>query len=82
MSYIGIIIILITFFGLFVYLEIIVLNFCKLNYNLRENIIERSIKEYEDDKSRLIKMNKGNDVDDENDEEEDQEDNSISYSNK
>ena len=29
-------------FGLLVYLEIIELNFCEFNYNLRKNIIERS----------------------------------------
>ena len=39
-----------VFFGLFVYLEMIALNCCKLNYNLREKIINRSIKEYELDK--------------------------------
>ena len=79
MNYIGMIILLISFFGLFVYLEIIVLNFCKLNYNLRENIIKRSIKEYENDKIGQININKGFDEDDENDEEEG---NSINYSKK
>ena len=69
MSYIGMIMLLISFFGLLVYLEIIVLNFCKLNYNLRENIIERSIKEYEHDKIEQIKINKGNDDNDELEEE-------------
>ena len=39
--------VLITF-GLFVYLEIIVLNFCSINYNLRQNIIIRGIKDYRD----------------------------------
>ena len=70
MNYIGMIILLISFFGLFVYLEIIVLNFCKLNYNLRENIIQRSIKEYENNKIGQININKENNGDDENDEEE------------
>ena len=42
---------LLVSFGLLVYLEMIVLNFCKLNYNLRENIMERSVKEYELDKA-------------------------------
>ena len=67
MNYIGMIIIVISFFGIFVYLEIIVLNFCKLNYNLRENIIKRSIKEYENNKIGQININ---DEDDENDEQE------------
>jgi hypothetical protein len=31
----------VSFVGLFIYLEIIELNFCKLNYNLRTNIITR-----------------------------------------
>ena len=46
MTCVDITIILISSLGLLVYLEIIELNFCKLNYNLRENIIERSIKEF------------------------------------
>ena len=32
---------IISFFGFLIYLEIIELNFCKLNYNLRKNIITR-----------------------------------------
>ena len=43
----GYINIILVWFGLLVYLEMIVLNFCKFNYNLRENTINRSIKEYE-----------------------------------
>ena len=35
------------FFGLLIYLEIIELNFCNLNYNLKKAIIDRSIKDYE-----------------------------------
>ena len=38
------------FFGLFVYLEMVVLNCCKLNCNLREKIMDRSVKEYKLDK--------------------------------
>ena len=34
-----------AFIGFLVYLEIIELNFCGLNYNLRRKIIERSIEE-------------------------------------
>ena len=44
---IDIIIQILVTFGILVYLEIIVLNFCNLNYNLRQNIIGRSIKDYE-----------------------------------
>ena len=33
--------------GLLIYLEIIELNFCKLNYNLKNSIIERSIQDYD-----------------------------------
>ena len=35
--------------GFFVYLEMIELNFCMLNYNLKKNIIERGEKEYKED---------------------------------
>ena len=49
-QYLGFVDFFLVFFGLFVYLEMIALNCCKLNYNLRENIINRSIKEYELDK--------------------------------
>jgi hypothetical protein len=39
-----------TFIGFMIYLEIIELNFCKLNYNLRKYIYVRSIKDtYDDD---------------------------------
>jgi len=38
---------LIIAFGLLIYLEMIELNFCKLNYNLRKTIIDRSIQDYE-----------------------------------
>ena len=51
------------FFGLLVYLEIIELNFCKLNENLRRYIIDRSIKDYE-----LNKIDKITDNDKEEDE--------------
>ena len=47
LSYIDIIIQILVTFGILVYLEIIVLNFCNLNYNLRQSIIGRSIKDYE-----------------------------------
>ena len=36
---------LVSIIGLFIYLEIIELNFCKLNYNLRRNIITRGSNE-------------------------------------
>ena len=42
------------FFGLLVYLEIIKLNFCGLNYDLKKNIIERSIDEYKSNRSGEI----------------------------
>ena len=38
---------LIIIFGLLVYLEMIELDFCNLNYNLRKTIIDRSIQDYE-----------------------------------
>jgi len=41
--------------GFMIYLEIIELNFCKLNYNLRKYINERSIKDtYENDTTESI----------------------------
>ena len=44
-----------TFIGFMIYLEIIELNFCKLNYNLRKYINERSIKDtYEDSATESI----------------------------
>ena len=44
-----------TFIGFMIYLEIIELNFCKLNYNLRKYIYIRSIKDtYDDDASDSI----------------------------
>ena len=36
---------IISLFGLFIYLEILQLNFCKLNYNLRKTIIDRGSRE-------------------------------------
>ena len=38
---------IIIFIGLLIYLEMIELNFCKLNYNLKKTIIERSMQDYE-----------------------------------
>ena len=38
---------IIIFIGLLIYLEMIELDFCNLNYNLKKTIIERSIKDYE-----------------------------------
>ena len=38
---------LIAFFGILIYLEMIELNFCNLNYNLKKAIIDRSIEDYE-----------------------------------
>ena len=38
-----------SFIGFMIYLEIIELNFCKLNYNLRKYINERSIKDFKAD---------------------------------
>ena len=52
---------IIVFFGLLVYLEFIVLNFCNLNYNLKECIIERSIKDYEKGKKSQINIIKEKD---------------------
>ena len=44
-----------TFIGFMIYLEIIELNFCKLNYNLRKYINERSINDtYEDSDTESI----------------------------
>ena len=37
---------LLIFVGLLIYLEMIELDFCSLNYNLRKSIIERSIQDY------------------------------------
>ena len=61
--FLGFITQIIVFFGLLVYLEIIELNFCKLNENLRRYIIDRSIKDYE-----LNKIDKITDNDKEDDE--------------
>ena len=45
-----------SFIGFMIYLEIIELNFCKLNYNLRKYINERSIKDtYEDSATESIR---------------------------
>ena len=44
-----------SFIGFMIYLEIIELNFCKLNYNLRKYINERSLKDiYEDNTNESI----------------------------
>ena len=40
---------IISIFGFLIYLEIIELNFCKFNYNLRRNITNRGINELTDD---------------------------------
>ena len=71
MSYIGLIIQIIVFFGLLIYLEIIVLNFCNFNYDLRVSIIERSTNEYEKDKIEQINLSKDDDDDEEDGNEED-----------
>ena len=52
---------LIISFGLLIYLEIIELDFCNLNYNLKKTIMGRSIQDYELE----------NDNDNDNDNEED-----------
>ena len=58
-------------FGLFVYLEIIVLNFCGINYNLRQNIIIRGIKDYRNFKNTKssIETQEGIEDQDENEDE-------------
>ena len=71
LSYIGLIIKIIVFFGLLIYLEIIVLNFCNFNYDLRVSIIERSTNEYEKDKIEKINLSKDDDDDEEDGNEED-----------
>ena len=38
---------IIIFFGLLIYLEMIELDFCNLNYNTKKSIIDRSIQDYE-----------------------------------
>jgi len=44
-----------SFIGFMIYLELIELNFCKLNYNLRKYINERSLKDiYEDNTNESI----------------------------
>ena len=54
--------------GFLIYLEIIELNFCGLNYNLRKNIIDRAMKDieevYNDEEQNeyLIDNNKSNKV--------------------
>ena len=65
--YIGRFIDIIGILGLLIYLEIIVLNFCGFNYNLRESITRRSIDEYELDK--IGKINEIIDREEEEDEE-------------
>jgi hypothetical protein len=53
-----------SFIGFMIYLEIIELNFCKLNYNLRKYISERSTKDiYEDDVNESIITDNDNDND-------------------
>jgi hypothetical protein len=52
----------IIIFGMLVYLEIIALNFCNINYNLRQNIILRSIKDY---KNHTTTISSGIEVEDE-----------------
>ena len=39
---------IIVAFGLLIYLEMIELDFCNLNYNLKQTIIDRSIKDFDD----------------------------------
>ena len=70
--YIGGFIDIIGIFGLLIYLEIIVLNFCGFNYNLRESIAKRSISEYE-----LNKIGKINNVIEGDGEEEEEEEKDI-----
>ena len=48
---------LICFFSSLIYLEIVEINFCNLNYNLRENIIMRGIC-YDSDDSHQIHLDK------------------------
>ena len=75
--YIGGFIDIIGIFGLLIYLEIIVLNFCGFNYNLRESITRRSISEYE-----LDKIGKINNVIEGDGEEEEEEEKEIDENNK
>ena len=63
--FLDILIRIIVFFSLLVYLEFLVLNFCNFNYNLKESIIERSIKEYEKDKNSQIKEKDENKMEEE-----------------
>jgi hypothetical protein len=63
---------IISVFGFLIYLEIIVLNFCKFNYNIKYNIILRSI---EDQQSLTIYDDVDND--EEKEKEEDQEITSV-----
>ena len=44
---VNLIIQIIVIFGFLIYLEMIELNFCNLNYNLKKTIIDRSIEDYE-----------------------------------
>ena len=68
MNGLGYVNIFLVTFGLLVYLEMIVLNFCGFNYNLKKSITERSIEEYELDKNMEIY-----DSIEDNDEEEEEE---------
>jgi hypothetical protein len=63
---------IISVFGFLIYLEIIILNFCKFNYNIKYNIILRSI---EDQQSLTIYDDVDND--EEKEKEEDQEITSV-----
>ena len=44
----NLIILIIVAIGLLIYLEMIELDFCNLNYNLKKTIIDRSIKDFDD----------------------------------
>ena len=79
LSYIGLIIQIIAFFSLLIYLEIIVLNFCNFNYDLRISIIERSSNEYEKDK--IGQLNSSKEEDDDEDDNEDEEEENINNNN-
>ena len=52
---------LIVIFGILLYLEMIELNFCNLNYNIKKAIIDRSIEDYElksdYDEEQIINLN-------------------------
>ena len=52
----------IIIFGMLVYLEIIVLNCCNIHYNIRQNIMLRSVKDY---KNQITAVSSGIEVEDE-----------------